>query len=239
MFPYDYQGEWIAVHVVNLVIFVATYVSFLYFLRVATIYATKVNGNGDAGDGEGWNGFVYIIGTSLFLLLHLLVRIVSRIGPDLSVSCVFFLLMAVCLQFCSRIKTAVVIGLLMGLGYIVKAILLPIAAIVFFLMLLHILTRPSSERLPTVSKLALALPAMLLLAVPYIAGMSVARGSFTMGESGSLNYAWNVNGLPHWDDWQGGPDPYGVPIHPTQLLLKNPPVFGFAGSISCYLSAVV
>jgi len=230
IFPYDFQGEWMAVHVVNLVIFIATYVSFLYFLRVATIYAAKVNGAGDEGDGDGRNGFLYVIGSSIFLLLHLLVRMVSRIGPDLLVSCVFFLLMAACLQFCLKpnAKTAVLFGLLMGLGYIVKAILLPIAVIVFSLMLLHVLTRPYAERLPTISKLALALPAMFVLAVPYIAGMSVTLGSLTLGESGSLNYAWNVNGLPHWDDWKGGPDPFGTPLHPTQLLLKNPPVFGFA-----------
>jgi len=230
MFSSDFRGEWIAVHVVNLMIFVATYVSFLYFLKVATIYATKVYGAEPADNGNGWNGFVFVIGTSLFLLLQLLVRDVSRIGPDLSVGCVFFLVMAISLQFCLRPQatTAVFMGVLMGFGYILKAILLPISAAVFLTVLLHSVTRLRAERLPATFKLAWALPAMALVAVPYIAAMSTVLGTFTLGEAGSLNYAWNVNDLPHWDHWQGGPAPFGTPIHPTQLLLKNPPVFGFA-----------
>jgi len=65
------------------------------------------------------------------------------------------------------------------------------------------------------------------VALPYVAAISKALGSFTLGESGSLNYAWNVNGLTRWIYWQGGPAQLGMPIHPT-LVWRNPSVFQFA-----------
>ena len=116
----------------------------------------------------------------------------------------------------------------MGVGYLIKAIFLPISAFVFLTLALWCLTRSHAIRWPALSKLAWALPAMALLALPYIVALSKATGFFTIGETGKLNYAWCVNDLPRSTDWQGGPDEFGVPLHPTQMVWKNPPVFTFA-----------
>jgi hypothetical protein len=227
MFPLGPQGEWLAIHVVNLVLFLATYGCFLYFIKVGLSYAAKVNGAKTGGAG---GGFIFTLGTAIFLLRELQRAGASRVNPDLLVSGVFFLMMAAFLHFCMnpRVQTAIFMGLLMGFGYLVKAAFLPISAALFLIAVLHSLTRSPSDRLPAITKLAWALPAMGLIAVPYIAAVSKVLGSFTLGESGGLNYAWNVNGLAHYFHWQGGPEPFGTPIHPTQLLLRHPPVFQFA-----------
>ncbi|MCE0522524.1 MAG: hypothetical protein LV480_06400 [Methylacidiphilales bacterium] len=227
MFPPGPQGEWMAIHVVNLVIFLVTYLSFLYFLKIAAIYTAEANG---AKTASSESGFIFVIGTSIFLLWQLLIGNVSRVSPDLLVSGVFFLITALSLQFVMRpqVKTAILMGLLMGLGYLLKAAFLPLSAVVILVVLLHNLTRLPADRRPAVVRLAWFFPAMALLAAPYIAANSRALDSFTLGESASLNYAWSVNHLPSWTHWQGGPLSCGAPMHPPQLVLRNPPVFTFA-----------
>src|ERR1039458_9816452 len=230
IFPAGPEGEWMAIHVVNLVILLATYLSFLYLLKVASTYTAKVNGAESAVTKNGLNGFVFGIGTTLFLLWQLLIGNVSRVSPDPLICCVFFLVTATCLRFFMRpsVRTAVILGFLMGFGYVMKAVFLPVTFVVLLVVFLHSLTRSPGQRLPAVSKLAWALPAIALLALPYILALSHAVGKYTFGESGSLNYAWFVNHVPSQCNWQGGPAPLGMPIHPTHLVLRDPPVFTFA-----------
>jgi len=177
MFPSDPHGEWTAIHVVNLVIFVLSYASFLHFLKVASAYLGMVESTGATRAADSGDWFVFSLGTSLFLLLQLFIANVSRVSPDPSVGCIFFLMMATSLRFYMqpRVTTAVLLGLLMGFGYILKAILLPISAIVFLVALLQSLTRSPADRLSAVSRLAWALPAMALLALPYAAACFHAR----------------------------------------------------------------
>jgi hypothetical protein len=227
MFPAGPEGEWVSVHVVNLVVFLATYLAFLHFLKAATAYTARIQGAEITGPVSG---FVLASGTALFLLWELISDNVSRISPDLLISLVFFLVTATSLRFClqPRRASAIQLGLLMGAGYLIKAIFLPVSFCVLGVIFLHTLTRPRADRLSAITRLAWAIPALALLAIPYMAAVSMTIGQFTLGESGSLNYAWNVNGLLGYEHWQGGPAAFGTPIHPTHLLLKNPPVFAFA-----------
>ena len=230
MFPPGPQDEWAFLHVMNLVLFLGTYLSFLYFLRVATIFASVVSGAPSAAPKSGWNGFIFAIGTTIFLLFQVLTSNVSRLSPDPLISGAFFLVMAAGLNFLMRpsVKAAVIFGLLMGMGYLLKAIFLPVSAFVFLTMLVFCLTRAPAARLPMAFKLAWALPAMALLALPYMTALSKATGMLTFGETGKINYAWCVNDMPRSTDWQGGPAQFGAPIHPTHMVLTNPPVFTFA-----------
>jgi hypothetical protein len=227
MFPAGPQGEWTAIHALNLAIFIATYLSFLHLLRVTLATHSRVDGVETAASNPA---LVYILGTAFFLLLQLMIGNVARVNPDLLVSGVFFLATAESLRFLfqPRIGTALVLGLLMGFGYILKAVFLPLSVMLLLVVLVRISSRWRVGRTAMISKLAWALPAMAVLAAPYIVAISIAAGFFTLGETGSLNYAWNVNHLPFYTHWQGGPAPLGTPVHPTQLLLRNPHVFAFA-----------
>jgi hypothetical protein len=227
MFPSGLEGEWTAIHVVNLLIFLAAYAGFLRLLKVSMSYLARVSGEDAAGSSPR---SAYVLGTTIFILLQLLIKNVSQISPDLLVSCLFFLATTEGLIFALRPRrgTAVRLGLLMGLGYIAKAAFLPLSAMLFCVAALHVVTRPAGERMATFCKLAWALPAFALVALPYIVALSMNVGFFTLGETGSLNYAWSVNHLPSWTHWQGGPEPLGRPIHPTQMVLTDPHVFVFA-----------
>ena len=75
--------------------------------------------------------------------------------------------------------------------------------------------------------MAVVATAYLALFVPYVFATSWSYGQFTVGESGNLNYAFHVNQMPHWTNWQGGPPEFGKPAHPTRHLLEDLPVFEF------------
>jgi len=226
MFPPGPFGEWTALRVVNLACYLVTYLSFLVFISASTRYAAWLQGRENAGAGRP---FVFIIGTTFFLWFEMGNACVSRVSPDLLVSGVFFLASALALRFVVRptAPMALGLGLVLGAGYVVKGVFLLLSVAFFSILILHLLLRRPTDRWPAMTRLGWAFFGFALLAIPCIAATSAALGHFTMGETGSLNYAWTVNSLPHGTQWQGGPPPLGEPIHPTKMLMRNPPVFAF------------
>jgi hypothetical protein len=69
-----------------------------------------------------------------------------------------------------------------------------------------------------------------VLALPYVAGLSLQRGHLTTSETGTYNYAIHVQGVTY-QHWQGETPGAGRPLHPTLKLLDSPRVFGFDGPL--------
>jgi hypothetical protein len=104
-----------------------------------------------------------------------------------------------------------------------KGIFLPLAFVLMLVALVALLAKRRSAY-----PIAVSLMVFVVLAAPYSALLSRYYGHFTLGESGQLNYAFHVNYLPRWTNWQGGPPEDGRPIHPTHQVLANPDLFIFA-----------
>jgi hypothetical protein len=227
MFPPGPLGEWTALRVVNLLCFLGTYLSFLACLAASTRYAAWVNRREDEGAGRP---FVFVIGTAFFLLFQIGNGCVSRVTPDLLVSGVFFLANALALRFVLKptVPTSLGLGLVLGFGFVVKEIFMALSVVIFSIVILNLFWRRPSDRGLALTRLGAAFLGFALLVVPCVAATSAALGRFTLGETGSLNYAWLVNDLPHGTQWQGGPPPLGQPIHPTKMLMSDPPVFSFS-----------
>jgi len=71
---------------------------------------------------------------------------------------------------------------------------------------------------------------------PYVAGLSKSKGRFTLGESGSLNYAWIVDGADGPNRWHLQNDsPHGhaqlALAHPARRLLRSPDVYEFGSPV--------
>lgn len=155
---------------------------------------------------------------------------VSSIGPDLLVAGLFFASLALMLRLLTRpaVEQAVTLGVVLGLGNIVKAFFLPLAAIFITILFVNWLR---DHRIPIFTVAV----CWLLFVLAYASCLSWAFGKATLGESAALNYEFHVNQLPHWMGWQGdglgsapaGSHPHGTPIHPIQLIGTNPPVFAF------------
>lgn len=220
LFPSTANGEWLAIHVLNMVVFFAAWLAFLYLLRSFDPYYAGLSRE----DAFERRRFVLFAGVCIFIAIQLCIDSVSRVGPDLLVTIFFFLGTAIVVRLLRdpSYGRAIVLGVVLGAGYWCKGIFLPLS----FLLLLAAAAGLLREK----RKLAPVLAAFVVFAViaaPYIAGLSWSFGHFTMGESGQLNYAFHVNYLPRWTNWQGGPAGYGRPIHPTHQLMKNPDVFAF------------
>jgi hypothetical protein len=220
LFPSNPLGEWIGVHSLNLVILVATFFSF--YSLVAAAYG-QIRGPEDIHDEQIFRWLI-LLAFPIFVTTEVYIDAVSRVNPDMLVSCLVFASVASLLRLVQYpgIRNAVLLGLQLGAGYIVKGIFLPLA-IVFMLIVFGFLVRKAGGlRCWIVAVLAFA-----ALALPYAAGMSWSFGHPTFGETGSLNYALRVNHLQGDVFWQGGPAGFGQPEHPAKQLMTNPTVFLF------------
>jgi hypothetical protein len=214
-------GEWNAVHLLNLVIYAADYASFIFLLRSI---GQSLSRSVERIASNSAQCSVILAGTAIFLSTELCIDTVSRVGPDTLVTTLILLALGLVLRLreSPRHQTALALGAVLGAGYVVKTIFLPFSILVFVIVALVVYRR----NLPK-SILPTTLVFVALFAIPYIAGLSWAFGHFTMGESGTINYTWHVNRLPQMH-WQGGPAQFGKPIHPTKLLLADPPIYGFS-----------
>jgi len=233
-FAADANGEWLSIHVVNMAVFVATWCAFLFLLRTLTAAIPAI------ANREQARLFLFVAGASIFASIQLCIDSVSRVGPDLLVSTLFFTGTALVLRLVASAssrtgsgskagsgravwKQAILLGVTLAAGYWVKGIFLALALVLLAAAALA-LWKHKKPMLP-------ALLAGLLFAsliAPYVAALSWSYGRFTLGESGALNYAFHVNLLPRWTNWQGEPAGYGKPIHPTHQLSSNPDIYSFA-----------
>src|SRR5207244_7668958 len=78
----------------------------------------------------------------------------------------------------------------------------------------------------------LAFVIFLVIAAPLVLSLSWSKRRLTFGDSGKLNYAWEVNQIPKYRHWQGDPPGSGVPRHPTRKVFDSPNVYEFAQPLS-------
>lgn len=216
LFPPSADGEWAALHVLNFLIYVGVYFAFLYLLGgLAAIRR----------ESPRLSPSLLVAGCCLFLATELCVDSVARISPDLLVSGLFFVALGLVLRLFRKpgFPLALCLGLVLGCGYVVKAVFLFLSIFILMVVAAGLWRKTRGWRYPAVAAAVFA-----LLVGLYASGLSWSYGRFTLGESGALNYAFHVNLLPRWTNWQGGPRGYGMPLHPTRRVLDRPPVFEFA-----------
>lgn len=214
--------EWQRIHVLNLFILAATWFAGLFLLDAILTYKN------DSGifSGNSVSRLSLILFNCIFLPVELGLNLVSRISPDMLVACLYLLTSGFTLRMIRRpsVRTGLLLGLALGLGYITKAIFLPLSLVQLGLLALALAAKKRAALI-----LAPA-AAFLVLATPYAALMSWANGYITAGEAGPLNYIWFVNHVQHWANWQGGPPEAGTPVHPTRRLMTELPMFAFEGA---------
>jgi hypothetical protein len=214
------HGEMMAVFWLNLFIYFAAWLGFLWLLR---LMVQVLRGRALTDRADALSPFLLISAACIFVTVQTGVGRLSTVGPDLLVTCLFFFASALLLKTISvpTRGTAAALGVVLGLGFLSKAIFLILSSILFAVAIVF------KGRRNLVSPLFLSGGVFLLFVITYSFGMSWALGRPTLGEAGALNYAFHVNNLSHWMGWQGGPPELGSPIHPVQMLYNRPPVFAF------------
>lgn len=168
-----------------------------------------------------------LLGYSLFIYFSLAFIIVRIETPDMLVTALVyltaFLLLRIHMEERSYLSS-VLLGVTLGLGYLAKSALFPVA----LLLLVSLLLLKNSKRYYNLRVFSLALFTFCLVAGPFITVLSLAKGRFTFGDAGPLNYARFVNGISY-------PPPEEVRKtlpHPLRKILSSPTIWEFSQPVA-------
>jgi hypothetical protein len=223
--------EFATVHVLNLAVFLLALACFEYYWRGLRVAPRRPSeGTGDAETLMPWWAWTSI-GYALFLWSSLNLIRIWAVTPDMLLAALVFLAAGLALRMgpghCRRSARLLgaAFGLVLGLGYLAKAVLFPVAA-VFLGALVVVAKRERWLR----RFLGPAVVSFLLVAMPWAFLISVREGSPTIGEAGRLTYLRYVNGVPYpfWEPGHGG---QGAPVHPPRRIFESPAAYEFAGPI--------
>lgn len=215
------------VHLVNFLIYLIALGSFHFFLREVIRYRQCAESSG--------KGYVTLpewawlpLGYTLFIWSSLKLITVSVVTPDMCVAAFVYLAAGIILRIrrgSASWLTFVLLGVVLGLGYLAKAPLFPLAFVFLGVSLFAVGTLRNA-----MPRALIALLVFLSVASPFIVALSMAKGRLTFGDSGKLAYAWFVSGAP-WRHWQGEPPGNGTPRHPTRKIFDEPAIYEFGTPI--------
>jgi len=153
----------------------------------------------------------------------------SSVTPDMLLSGFVYLAFGLILRIQKgfiNYSTFVLLGMVLGLGYLTKAVMFPLT---FIFLLISIFSVGNLKM--GLQRSIIALLFFIIIAGPFIILISNAKGRFTFGEAGRYNYWFHVNGNEffHWD---GNPPGSGTPLHPVRKIFDEPAVYEFATPIN-------
>jgi hypothetical protein len=217
------------VHLVNFLIYATTLACFEFLWR----RLTESRAAGPTTTPAGRIGFPdaawMCLGYTLFVWSSLALIEVWAVTPDMLVAAAVYVACGLLVRIrdghATR-RTFVALGVALGLGYLAKAVLFPLALVVLAIGVLVAggIRRGALRTLPAVAAFA-------ALAAPLLIALSVGQGRPTFGEVGKLTYLKHVHGVPfpHWVP--GLVTDVGEPDHPVRRLLEDPTVYEFATPI--------
>lgn len=218
--------EFPLVHLTNLLIYLLAFLGFEYYWRKLFQYH-KFRQGAEEGDKNvvfpEWLWFA--LGYTFFIWSSLTLIKIWAVTPDMLMTFWVYLAAGLILKISLgdlRWRTFAIMGLVLGLGYLTKTIMLPVAitllAVILFTLKVFKLA---------LTRTLLAFTIFALLAGSFISLISISKNRLTYGEVGKLTYAWQINGIPY-PHWQGGPPGYGTPEHPSRVIFEDPPIYEFA-----------
>jgi len=228
LFRPSISWEFITLHIVNFVIYVAALLSFRFFLRSVLRSLRKDASTGSDALVPLSETALLRVGYSLFLWGSMVLIGVGRVTPDLLVAVFLFGIAGYLVELSGRdsYPKFAFFGALCGAAYLAKTIMFPLGF--GFLAILLFCRKRSKAR---VLGFLLAAAVFLLVCSPFILALSRAKGRLTFGDSGKIAYAALVSPGTPQIHWEGEPAGSGTPVHPTRKLLDDPPVFEFGEPI--------
>jgi len=114
----------------------------------------------------------------------------------------------------------VFLGIALGAGFLAKTAFSTV--IPMFLVVIAVLLRSWTDR-----RIVITTVTALSIAAPFVAAISIANGRFTMGDSGQLNYSWQVTGMSVEGYKENAHFPGAEIQHPIRVLMDRPRVLSF------------
>jgi 4-amino-4-deoxy-L-arabinose transferase-like glycosyltransferase len=147
------------------------------------------------------------------------------VTPDMCVSAVVYLATGLLLRMQKQRDNwtnFILLGVVLGCGYLIKYPLFPLA---FVFLTISVFSIGSKRK--GLTRALVALMIFLAIGGPLFVAFSRRAGHITFEDSGRLNYAWNVNGVPAYAHWQGGSPGDGKATHTTREGLEGISVYEF------------
>lgn len=205
--------EYPVVQLLNFIVYAVTLTSFEYFLR-GWLKAQHIIGNEVA---------IRVIAYGLFVWSSLILIGVWTVNADMLVAASLYATLGLLIRAYKAetvsVLTPVFLGVTLAAGYYSKAVMFPISLVLLAIAWVILRWRRALT----------AAFVFVLLTAPLVAGLSKVTGHLTIGDTGRVNYAWYVDGIP-FRYWQGGPARAGKPLHPPKIELDSPRVYGFVGA---------
>src|SRR5215469_10364399 len=169
-------------------------------------------------------GYVVFIWSSLGLIT------LEEVSPDMLMAGFVYLaawlLVRIAKQPAKGFWFAVLLGLVLGLGYLAKAPMFPLAFVYFGASLLLFGISRRAILLVLLETIVFG-----IVASPWIIALSRSKGRVTFGDSGRLNYLVHVNhASPSWYFQDVGTSG-GHYLHTTRKVFDHPRIFEFATPI--------
>jgi hypothetical protein len=210
-------------HGVNFAVFLGALAAFEWFLH-ELVLAHRDGPAGVRGTLPEWAlvGLAY----TLFAWTSRQLVTVSFVTPDMGVAAFVYLAAALLLRARRAGPTpwgSALLGAVLGAAYLAKAVMFPLGWV-----FLGVAALAGGTLRRRAGHLALATLCFLAVSGGFVAALSAAKGRVTFGDSGRLNYAWYVGGVPR-PHWLGGAG--GEPAHPPRRLLASPAVYEFGGPV--------
>jgi hypothetical protein len=210
------RWQFLSVQMLNFLIYIPAVIAFEYFVR-AVLPARKQDGN-----SFRW------IAYSLFLWATLILIRTSTVSPDMLIAATVFAAVGLLTRAHETrqisFRSSVAFGLILAAGYYSKAVMFLLGLVLLVI---------AFGILPW-RKAALAGIVFFTLTLPFVGLLSRSVERFTFGDTGRVNFPWDVNGVAsRW--WQGGPAGSGRSIHTaTQIVLNSPRVYSLEAAFRTF-----
>lgn len=215
--------QFTVVHCVNFVIYIFALVCLEFLLAAATKSPGARDSASDRIPLPRWT--VFAIGYAVFLWSSLDLITVRLVAPDMLMSAFLYLAAGLLLQIWARpdaFSRFLLLGLVLGLGYLAKAPMFPMAA-AFFLFALFADRKPRA-----IPRVLAGIAIFTLVSAPWFMALSRYKGHLTFGDSAKFNYLVHVNGAsPGWY-FQDLGSARGHYVHTVRKIFDTPPVYEFA-----------
>jgi hypothetical protein len=170
------------------------------------------------------SGYLLFIWSSLYMIK------IDTITPDMVVAGFMYLSTGLLLGIRMDPRgwfKYIVLGICLGLGYLAKTVVFPLAFVFFTV---AFFSRMDFRK--SIPRVIGSLLIFFVITAPFFITLTTIKGRFTIGDSGKLNYAWFVlNAPPLVGNWQGAPVGSGKPAHPVRKIFASPEIYEFATPI--------
>lgn len=216
-----------AMYVVHWLIFLLTTACFTVFLGTFLQWLRRNSWPELARDGTLYKALL-CFGYGFFLVSNMN-PIIWYLTPDMLLQGTVYLAAACSIRLFlpdSSWKHSAALGLTLGIGYLTKAAMFPVA----FMLLGILYLKPPRDYLGR-RHIVIALTCFCLAAAPLVLSLSYQKQRLTFGDSGKLNYAFVITDVGAFSGWLGQRPEYGVPAHAPRAVSLDPMVLEFRSPV--------